>query len=115
MSKDEKQYLEKVLKKYEEKQVTKLDELRSLDKKATQGATVFAYVFGSIASLIMGFGMCVAMEVILPGFIWLGILVGLVGILLVSVNYPLYKKQLAKGRAKYALQIKALSEEILNN
>ncbi len=114
MGTNEQKYVEKVLKNYTPKEASKLDELRTLDKKATQPATVFAAIFGAIGSLVLGFGMCVAMEVIMPGLMWVGILVGFVGILMVSVNYCLYKKILKKGRAKYADQITTLSNELLN-
>lgn len=109
-----KEYVEKILKDYSEKETTKLDELKMLDKKAKQGANVFAYVFGTIGSLVLGFGMCVAMQVILEGLMWVGIIVGLIGILMVSINYPLYEKKLAKSKKKYANQILELSNELLN-
>lgn len=115
MTSNDKKYVERVLNDYQEKQTTKIDELKALDKKAKTFPNVFAYVFGSISALVLGFGMCLAMEVILPGFMWLGIIIGVVGIALVTVNYFLYNVILAKNKAKYAEQIKALSEEILNN
>ena len=75
---------------------------------------IFSYIFGSIASLILGFGMCVAMEVILEGWMWLGIVVGLIGIVFVSINYFIYKRLEEKGRNKYAEEILTLSKELLN-
>lgn len=114
MSQNEKKYVEKVLNKYSEKEVTKLDELRALDKKATKGATLFASIFGAISSLIFGFGMCVAMGVILAGYMWVGIIVGIIGILCCILNYYIYKALIKRGRVKYGPQIQALSNEILN-
>ena len=105
-------YVEKVLKSYEEKKTTKIDELRALDKKATLGANIFAYTFGSIGSLVLGFGMCVAMQVILANLIWIGIVVG---IFMVSINYFIYKALLAKGKAKYGEEIIQISNELLEN
>ncbi len=113
MSTNEKKYVERILKSYTETEPTKLDELRALVAKSIKPALTFALVFGIIGSLVLGFGMCVAMEVIFPGVMWLGIVVGLVGIFMVCINYPIYKKILAKGKAKYAAQIKALSDELL--
>lgn len=113
MSNNEKKYVEKILKSYTETEPTKLDELRVLVAKSIKPALTFALVFGILGSLIMGFGMCLAMEVIFPGLMWLGIVIGVVGIAMVSVNYLIYKKLLAKGKAKYATQIKALSDELL--
>lgn len=114
MSNNEKKYVEKILNNYKEKKVTKLDELRALDKRASQGANLFAAIFGTIGSLVLGLGMCLAMK-ILGDMMLLGIIIGLVGIFMVSINYFIYKKILNKNRAKYADQIKKLSEEILNN
>ena len=89
MNSVDQKYVEKVLKSYEEKKTTKIDELRELDKKATKPAKVFAYVFGTIGSLILGFGMCVAMQVIFAELMWLGILVGVIGILMtLLLNIP---------------------------
>ena len=41
-----------------------------------------------------------------------GILVGLLGIVGVSVNYPIYKKLLEKGKLKYSADILYLAKEI---
>lgn len=114
MSSKDTKYIEKIVKKHEVKEETKLDKLRELDKKATKGATIFAYIFGSIGSLVMGAGMCVAMKVILADLMVVWILVGLIGILMVSVNYSIYKKLVSKGRRKYEKQILELSSELLN-
>ena len=43
-----------------------------------------------------------------------GIVIGLVGIGMVSVTYALYKKILNTRRARYASQILALSDELLH-
>ncbi len=42
----------------------------------------------------------------------LGIILGIIGIIGVSVNYPIYKKMLAKGKQKYAFEIIQLAKEI---
>ena len=113
MNSVDQKYVEKVLKSYEEKKSTKIDELRALDKKATLGANIFAYTFGSIGSLVLGFGMCVAMQVILANLMWIGIVVGVIGIFMVSINYFIYKALLAKGKANYASEILELSNQLL--
>ena len=61
--------------------------------------------------------MCLSMGVIgggSPLMIGLGIIIGCLGILGVSVNYPLYKKILAKSKNKYASDIIKLANEIAN-
>ena len=42
----------------------------------------------------------------------LGIILGIIGIAGVSVNYPIYRKLLAKGKQKYAFEIMELAKEI---
>ena len=97
---------------YTAKEPTKLDELRALDKKVKRPATVFAYIFGIIGSLVLGTGMCLAMKVIGDMMI-AGIGIGLAGIAMVSLTYPIYKGLLARRRKKYAERIVAMSDEIL--
>ena len=114
MENKDKKYIEKLVKNYQGTEVNKLEELKALDKQVKLPITVFAYVFGSVCSLLLGFGMCLAMEVILPGFMWLGIIIGLVGIGLCVLNYFIYKKVLASRKNAYADKILDLSNEILN-
>ena len=105
---------------YTEKERTGLDELKELDGKVKRPASVFAYIFGSISSLVMGAGMSLAMtdiadqiglgiDPMLPG-----IAIGIVGMFMVSINYPIYKGILGARRKKYADKIIALSDSIMN-
>ena len=114
MERNEKRYLEKLISDYQDKEMTKVDELKALDKKVKNPVKIFSYIFGSISSLVLGFGMCVAMEVILAGLMWVGIIVGLIGILFVSINYLIYKKLLNSRKRKYANEIIELSKNLLN-
>lgn len=110
---DKMQYAEKIRNLYTEKQPGKLEELRALDKKAKRPATVFAWIFGTVGALVLGVGMCLAMGVI-GNLMPLGIVVGIAGIAMVSLNYPAYKAILGKGRRKYADRILSLSGELLH-
>lgn len=114
MNQQDKRFVEKMINNYETQETTKLDKLKVLDKKAKSGATIFAYIFGIIGSLVLGTGMSVAMEVILEEHILIGVAVGVVGLLMVSINYFIYNKLLVKGKNKYASQILELSNELLN-
>ncbi|MDE6274972.1 MAG: dihydropteridine reductase [Clostridia bacterium] len=97
---------------YIAKPITKLDELKALDRKVKKPAKVFAYIFGVIGSLVLGVGMCFAMKV-LGDIMAVGIVVGLLGILMVSINYPIYKQMLKKRKRKYCSKILELSQEIV--
>ncbi len=114
MTSNEIKTVEKIRKGYEEKRASKLDELRALDKKVENPALIFAYIFGIIGSLVLGIGMCLAMKII-GDMMPLGIVIGAVGIAMVSLNYYIYRAILNSRKAKYKNQVLALSEEILNN
>ena len=109
---------EKIASEYAPKETNKLVALKKLDRKARQNAEIFAYTFGIISSLVLGTGMCLAMNVIgektLINMI-IGIIVGLIGIAGMSVNYFIYKKLLNKGKMKYGNDIIKLAKEIANN
>ena len=106
---------EKIASEYAPKKTSKVVALKKLDKKAKQGAQIFSLTFGIISSLVMGTGMSFAMGVIGENNITsmiIGIVVGLVGILGVSINYFIYKKLIAKGKEKYGSDIIRLAQEI---
>ena len=58
--------------------------------------------------------MCIAMQIILADLMVVGIIIGLIGIAMVSVNYSIYKKILASSKRKYKDRIEKLSNELLN-
>ena len=105
---------ESIAKDYAPKESSKLVALKKLDHKAKLPATIFTYSFGIISALVFGTGMCLAMQVIgsgLAGMV-LGIVVGIVGLAGCGANYPIYKKMLEKGKAKYAYEIVELARQI---
>lgn len=105
--------IEKIRASYAQRPIHALDELKALDKRAKTPASVFAYVFGSIGALVLGTGMCLAMKVI-GNAMPLGIAIGCVGIVMTALTYLIYKAVLKKRKAKYAKQIFALSDDLLN-
>ena len=103
-------YAEQLANEYALRDTSKVVALRKLDKKAELPATVFTYTFGIIAALIAGVGMCLSMKVIGNGsfaMFVLGVIVGIIGLLGMGVNYPIYKKLLEQGKRKYAFEIMA--------
>ena len=107
-------YAESIAKEYAPKDNSKIVALRKLDRKAKMPATIFTFTFGIISSLVMGAGMCLAMQIIGSGAIMmaLGIIIGIIGIVGCAVNYPIYKKILEGGKKKYAFEIVELAKEI---
>ncbi|MBQ8394162.1 MAG: dihydropteridine reductase [Clostridia bacterium] len=114
MSDKEMKMVEGIRNGYTEKKRTKLNEMMELDRKAKMPAIVFAYVFGVIASLVLGVGMCLAMEVLVISHgMAIGVVVGVVGLFMAAINYFLYQGIRNRGKRKYGAQILALSREIL--
>ena len=120
MSKDEKDFLvQKIRTQYTEKEYTELDELKELDKRVKRPANIFAYIFGSIGSIIMGSGMSLVMTDIgttigIENAMVPGIIIGILGMAMAIVNYPIYKNILDSRKKKYAEQILKLSEKLIN-
>ncbi len=113
---NEMQYAEKLRKEYAAKtaEENKLDTLHKLDAAARRPAEIFAYTFGIIGALVLGVGMCLAMEII-GDLMPLGVVIGVVGIAMVALNYPIYKAIMRSRKKKYAQRILALSDELLQN
>ena len=108
-------YAEHLANEYAPNDDSKVIALRKLDARAKLPATVFTYSVGIISALIAGVGMCLSMNVIGNGssvsFV-LGVIIGLVGLAGMGINYPVYKKMLARGKQKYAFEIMELAKEI---
>lgn len=116
--KDQEFMVQKIRTQYTEKENTQLDALKALDAKVKRPVNVFAYVFGSLSAIIMGSGMSLVMtdlgQVIgVENTMATGVVIGVVGMILALVNYPIYKKMLASRKEKYAEQILKLSDEIM--
>ena len=104
-------YAESIAKDYAPKDSSKIVALKKLDNRAKLPAIIFTYSCGIISALVFGTGMCMAMKVI-GNSMALGIIIGIIGMSGCAVNYPVYKKMLAKGKAKYAYEIVELAREI---
>ena len=105
---------EAIAKDYAPKDNSKIVALKKLDKKAKLPATIFTYTFGVISALIVGTGMCFAMQVIGSGVVPMvaGIVIGIIGFIFCGINYPVYKRMLERDKAKYAYEIVELAREI---
>ena len=108
-------YAEAIANEYAPKETSKVKALKRLDRKAKSTANIFGYTFGVIMALVLGTGMCLSMNVLGDGsqitFI-VGIVVGVIGLIGVGINYPIYKKLLENGKQKYAFDIMQLAKEI---
>lgn len=104
--------VKKIRSKYVPKEADKMETLRRLDAEATQRATTAAIVIGVIGALVMGLGMSCCM-------VWSekwfapGIVIGVLGIALVSLAYPVYARMLKRERERVAPEILRLTDELM--
>lgn len=111
--------IEKIRNKYLESPTDKLQQLRALDRGASRKARIWALSLGIIGALILGTGMSLIMtelgvpmgEMAMP----IGIAVGLAGMILVALAYPVYNTVLKNQRRRIAPQILQLTEELLQS
>lgn len=106
-----------IRKKYLPQEVDKMEQLRKLHAVPTQKAQAASLVIGIIGALIMGTGMSLAMTDIGAALgslaMVIGIVIGIVGMVMVALAYPLYNRVLKKQREKIAPEILRLSDELL--
>ena len=120
MNKNDQQFMaQRIRTQYMEKESTELDELRELDAKVKRPANIFAYVFGSISAVVMGAGMSLVMTDIgatlgIANAMVPGIIIGVVGMVMALVNYPIYKGILGSRKRKYDAEILKISDKIMN-
>lgn len=119
-SADEQEELRRIRQKYQPQEEDKVTRVRELDTKVTQKATSISLVFGIAGVLIMGFGMSLVMTElgVILGMqdlisMIVGIFVGLIGIVLLALAYPVYNKVLKKERENVASEILRLTEELM--
>ena len=116
----EQEEIRRIRQKYIVQEEDRMTRLRKLDEKATSKATMMSLIFGIIGALVMGTGMSLIMTD-LAGILGMtavacmivGVIVGFVGMFLVAMAYPVYKKVLKTEHEKIAPEILRLSEELL--
>ena len=108
----EQEELKRIRQKYVPKEENKMEQLRRLDQNVTNKGTMVAIVVGVIGALLLGVGMCCTM---VWKSVWFvpGIIVGLIGIGIVAVAYPVYNHVTKKEREKIAPEILRLTEELM--
>lgn len=108
-----------IRKKYapQEPKEDKMEQLRRLDAQAGKKATAYAIALGVVGTLVLGIGMSLIMSDLgaLLGALALpvGIFLGVIGIFLVILAYPIYQRTLKKEQQKIAPEILRLTDELL--
>lgn len=116
----EQEEIKRIRQKYIVQEEDGMTRLRKLDEKATSKATMISLMLGIMGALVMGTGMSLIMTdlagilgMTAVGSMLIGIMVGLIGMALVVLAYPAYKKVLKTEHEKIAPEILRLSEELL--
>ncbi len=104
--------IKKIRSKYLPKEENKMDQLRRLDEQVTQRATMYSLILGILGTLILGAGMSLCLLKSGMAFA-LGILIGVIGMAVLGMAYPLYQRILKKEREKAAPEILRLTEELM--
>ena len=116
----EQEEIKKIRNKYTAPEETedKMAQLRRLDASVYSKATTAALVIGIIGALVMGLGMSLVMTdigaalgTILAMIVGVGI--GVIGIVLICLAYPMYTRTLKKEREKIAPEILRLTDELM--
>ena len=111
------QEVEEIRKAYLPKQEDKMDQLRKLHALPTQKAQAASIAFGVIGALILGTGMSLCMTDLGAALgslaMAVGIPVGIAGIVLVALAYPVFKRRLKKERERIAPEVLRLTDELL--
>ena len=108
--------IKEIRKKYLPAVESKMGELKRLDAQVEKAGVANALCIGIVGSLIFGLGLCFAMHVLGTGVLTmlLGIMLGLAGILMMAMAYPVYRKTQQKMKEKLTPRILALSNELIN-
>ena len=111
------QEVEEIRKAYLPKEEDKMEQLRRLHSIPTQKAQTASIAVGVIGALILGTGMSLCMTELGAALgslaLVLGTMIGLAGIILVALAYPLYNRTLKKERERIAPEILRLTDELL--
>ena len=114
--------IEKIREKYLPKDQVedKWEKVRRLDASVKRTAMIWALTLGIVGTLVMGFGMCLVMTELSAYFglneyyaLLIGIIVGLFGMALAGIAYPVYNGVLNKKKAKVAPEIIRLTDELM--
>ena len=118
----EQEEIKRIRKKYAEDSAradeSSIERLRRLDASVTKKGTTVSLIVGTLGSILMGSGMSLVMTdlgALLPGLLslFIGIAVGVVGIVGVALAYPIYKAITKKERERIAPEVLRISEELL--
>ena len=111
------QEVEEIRKAYLPKEEDKMEKLRRLHSIPTQKAQAASIAVGVTGALILGTGMSLCMTELGAALgnlaMIMGVIIGLAGIILVALAYPIYNRTLKKERERIAPEMLRMTDELL--
>lgn len=116
-SSEERNEIEEIRSRYEDRKKDGMARLRALDAESETKAKIVSLSVGIIGTLVFGtglslylsdFGLFLGEKVLL-----VSILVGIAGIIMIIIAYPLYNYTLKRERAKRKEEILSLANELM--
>jgi len=108
--------IKKIREKYEPEKKTpkedKMEQLRHLDESATKPGMIVSIIVGIVGTLLLGVGMSCTMVWAEKWFVP-GIIIGVVGLIGLSMALPVYNYITKKQREKLAPEILKLTDELM--
>lgn len=112
--------LKKIREKYENREEDKMERVRRLDRGVIKKARTVSLILGIIGTLVMGCGMSLAMTELsdvlglsASSAMLTGVIIGVIGIIIAGVAYPVYDLTVKRERKKIAPEIIRLTDELL--
>lgn len=104
--------IKEIRSKYVPREENKLEQLQRLDESVTRKATTCSLALGIIGALVLGLGMSCCM-VFPSGWFVPGLAIGLAGMVMVALAYPVYNRILRRERERIAPQVLRLTDELM--
>ena len=102
----------RIREKYAPQEESLMDQVRRLDRSVTRKGQVWSLTLGILGMLLLGIGMSCAMVWAESWFVP-GIVIGVAGIAILSLAYPVYTRITKKEREKIAPEILRLTDELM--
>ncbi len=114
---DEKEEIESIRSQYlpKSERYIKMERLMKLHNRVVRIPNIFGFSFGIFGVLLFGLGMCFFLEWNEFWWMWFGLMPGLLGIVMMLITYPIYKKIKRYLKKKYSKEILDLSDELMDN
>ncbi len=106
--------VQEIRKKYLPQAESKLEELKRLDNTVQKAGIIESLCVGIIGCLVFGVGMCLGMQVLGSGILAtvFGVVLGIIGIGVMLLAYPIYRKKYTAKKNEYTDRILELTAEL---